>query len=80
MKPYTPIDCNFYDRIESAITQRQPASLTYLSLSGESEYLCEQLVNLLSKDQQEFLVTESGKLIRLDHIISLNNIFLEKQC
>ena len=72
MKAYTPIDCDFYDRFEAWATLRTELKLNY-SDSGAQEQLTDTIIDLFVKDHVEYLRTKSDMVIRLDHIISVED-------
>lgn len=78
-KPYKPIDCSFYDRLEEAITLKTEVVLE-IEKDGEIKQLHTTLIDLINKNKIEWLMTSGGENIRLDHIHSINGIALEKVC
>ena len=71
--PYVPIDCNFYDRLGAAATQRRRVALQYFN---DLRQLCLEsgvIDTLFIRDTVEFLRLKSGEEIRLDHLIRLDD-------
>lgn len=72
MDKYIPVSCDFYDQLEENITLRKKGELALL----EGEQLIREkarLVNLFSRDGEEFLEYESleshaTKKVRLDQV------------
>lgn len=71
--PYTPIDCNYYDHLEAAATQRRRVELQYFN---DLRQLClgsGVIETLFIRDKVEFMRLKSGEEIRLDHLIRLDD-------
>lgn len=69
--PYSPIDCNFHDRIEALATTRRRVAVTY-AMEAEttvSEGVIEDIWT--SPTKEEFLRLDNGAEIRLDRILAL---------
>ena len=78
-KPYKPIDCSFYDRLEEAITLNTEVVLE-IEQDGEIKPLKTTLIDLFIENKIEWVMTGIGDKVRLDHIQSINGIALEKTC
>ena len=73
MTNYKPIDCSLHDRLESVATLRQTVQLVYESPRGTTT-LEDRIVDVFSKNDEEFIRLASGQTIRLDHILRLDDI------
>lgn len=74
-QPYHPISCSYYDRLESLATRCQRCDVVYISdADRENQNLLGYIVDLYTKDQEEFMVMDTGLIIRLDHLVSVNGI------
>ena len=71
MSTYIPINCSYYDELEAAATQAKIVKLIYRDQSGEKQ-LDIRIVNLYTKNKEEFMVLENGLEIRLDHLLSID--------
>lgn len=71
MSTYIPINCSYYDELEAAATQAKIVKLVYRDQSGEKQ-LDTRIVNLYTKNKEEFMVLENGLEIRLDHLLSID--------
>jgi Rho-binding antiterminator len=69
---YTPIDCDFHDRIESLATLRRRVDVVHESDAG-SEAVSEGIIADLytAPTKEEFLRMDDGTRIRLDRIVSI---------
>lgn len=70
---YTPIDCNYYDLLEAAATQRRRVDLQYFN---DLRQLClgsGVIDTLFIRDKVEYMRLKSGEEIRLDHLIRLDD-------
>lgn len=54
--------------------------LTFQNDKNENELIECIIFDLFSKDKTEFLKTSDGKIIRLDHVMELDNIIFNKSC
>lgn len=72
---YKPISCSLYDRFEAYAVKKEKVSLTTTDEAFE-----DIIIDLFSKDQIEFLKLKSGKILRLDHIKTINGISVEETC
>ena len=76
-KPYIPIDCSYYDRLEAWATLRENVTI---KLNEKPELLTGVIKDLYVRDKVEYLLLNSGKEIRLDQIASVNDIPLTDAC
>ncbi|MEN0005948.1 MAG: hypothetical protein AAF798_17490 [Bacteroidota bacterium] len=77
---YQPISCNFYDELEALATLRQIATINYRLGNGQTATAEGKIVNLYTKDKEEFLELDSGFTLRLDYLISVNGKVLAGYC
>ncbi|GAA4020850.1 hypothetical protein GCM10022409_00460 [Hymenobacter glaciei] len=71
--PYTPIDCNYYDHLEAAATQRHRVELQYFN---DLRQLClgsGVIDTLFIREKVEYMRLKSGEEIRLDHLIRIDD-------
>ena len=74
-RPYHPISCSYYDRLESLATRRQRCEVAYYSDAlQENQTILGYIIDLYSKNQEEFMVMDTGLVVRLDHLVSVNGI------
>lgn len=64
MQDYTPIDCDFYDRLEEAATLKQRVRL----FLGTEEQADGVITDLVQHDDAEWVRMGDGREIRLDHV------------
>lgn len=70
---YTPIDCNYYDRLEALATLRQRIRIDYRNEKGEATVLeYAMIVDLQTRNKEEFMILENGQEIRLDKLIAVD--------
>lgn len=72
-KKYKPIACHFYDELESFAVKRTKLHIIYLEDDEEKE-IEDLIVDFKTKNKEEFMILSSGKQIRLDKIISVEEI------
>ena len=78
-EPYSPIDCNFYDRLEAAATLKKDVVLEFRQ-GQKIETRHTIIKTIMLKDKIEWLVLSDGAEIRLDRIYSLDGVKLASYC
>ena len=73
-KPYTPIDCGFYDHFEAAIVQRREVALVYTNQAGDNISLATKLRDLKTDDKIEYVQLADQTWVRLDRVLSLGGV------
>jgi Rho-binding antiterminator len=80
MKPYTPISCSFYSRLEQLAISKMPVPLVYRD-DEELRSLSQAIIeDVFMREKEEYLRLSSGTEIRLDSLISVNGIPLRRNC
>lgn len=79
-KPYTPIDCNYYDRLEAWATTRTLCRITLLDENGGQIEVLARITNLYSIDSIEYMQIDTGMAIRLDALVDVNGIPVPRHC
>lgn len=72
LKTYHPIDCNLYDYLEEAATQKRTVEIIYSLKSDQISSISGVVIDLYSKNKAEYLKLDNGLEIRLDKIDSFN--------
>ena len=72
MTDYQPINCEFYDLLESAATRRQRIVVDYRDEAGQSASTTAVIVDVRSKDGAEYLYADNGVVIRLDRLLAVD--------
>jgi len=67
---YTPIACSLHDQYEAAAVRRTMVEVSWRTGDGAEMSTESRIVDVRVRDGAEFLVLESGEVIRLDHIVS----------
>lgn len=83
MKPYQPIDCNFYDHLEAAAVKRTVNTIVTLENSITQTYTARIVDFFIQKEEGykvEYMKLDNGLVIRLDTIVHVNGILLEGFC
>jgi transcriptional antiterminator Rof (Rho-off) len=66
---YKPIDCDFYDTLEVLAMRHKECVLEYLDEQQQSQTIRTVIVDVFAKGAEEFILLESGKWIRLDQLL-----------
>ncbi len=76
---YRSIGCSYYDQLEAFSVKKTRCAIVYRD--GDTERTTEGIItDLYAKDAAEFLTLDSGTVIRLDHIVSVNGTPLTYAC
>lgn len=73
---YRPVSCAFHDVLENHAMRKSGVLLRYFDHSGTA---CESrgvIVDVFAKDGADYLLTESGERLRLDRVISVDDVRL----
>ena len=76
MKPYQPINCNFYDILEATAVKRKTVSIVIIE-DNIQKTIESKIIDLYAKDSIEYMIMENDKTIRLDQIVSVDGVVLE---
>ena len=75
---YTPINCDYYDRLEAWATMRTVCLLRFYDEEGEEHEVSALIKDLYVLNKAEYLLADNGLVIRLDRLIAVNNIPVPK--
>ncbi len=71
-KKYTCISCELYDQLELFSLQKKEILLEYYDEKNNIQKIETIITNLITKNKEEFLITDLEQKIRLDKIISIH--------
>ena len=71
---YQPIDCDYYDRLEAWSTMRTDSSIIFRDEAGNKQEISAKIDDVYTEDKVEYLKTDTGEVIRLDALVSVNDI------
>ena len=72
-EPYQPIDCGFHDELESLCVRGVRCTIEVQN--GEATTIIQsRIVDVYSRNKEEFLKTDDGQVFRLDRIRSVNGM------
>jgi len=74
LSPYKKVSCSFYDEIETYASLRKEVTITYKKQGIEITSNSSIKGLKTSKEKEEFLVLPNNTTIRLDHILSINEV------
>ncbi|MGI0491931.1 hypothetical protein ACN4EG_08965 [Alkalinema pantanalense CENA528] len=75
-RPYHPIDCDIYDRLLELILRCRICEVVYRNEAGESVVIQAKLVDIYSQNAVEFVRLDSGMVIRLDDLITVDSVVI----
>jgi len=73
---YSPIDCSFHDILLDRATRLLKVLIVYVSSNLRHEETEAIITDVFTRNREEFMKLDSGELIRLDHIRSVDGIAL----
>jgi Rho-binding antiterminator len=76
MAKYQPIDCNFYDILESLATRQRYARIQYFTELHEFQTKDAVIKDFFIKEEFEFMSLADGSEIRLDRLVSVDGKFV----
>ena len=80
MNNYTPISCSFYDELEALATLKEMVVIEYYNDANLATNAVGRIVNLYTKQKQEFVELSNGITIRLDKLIAVNGKVAKNYC
>ena len=69
---YKPINCDLHSVLEHYSIRKETVSILYLNTLNEKVIVQTKIVDLYTKNREEFLVMSNTNTIRLDQIIQIN--------
>lgn len=72
MNSYVQVSYNLYSMFEKALKNALNCEITFLKEKNNEVTLNSKIVKLKNVNNNEFIETEDGTVIRLDHIKSFN--------
>lgn len=79
-EPYRPISCDFHSELELLALRRSPVEIHYRSSDGAAATLHAPILDLYTRNGEEFLLLPGQKELRLDSLISVNGLKLIDYC
>ncbi len=76
---YHPIACSFHDRLEDWAIRRTPVEIVWRD--GEIQQITTVCIaDVFAQDGADHLRLDSGEVIRLDRLVSVNGVMLPDAC
>ena len=75
---YKPIDCGYYDTLEVLSMRRKECLIEFIDEHQQTQAVTSTIVDVFAKSGEEFLQLKSGQLIRLDHLLTVDNLPVPK--
>jgi Rho-binding antiterminator len=73
---YTPISCEFHDRLEDLATLRKLTSIRYLDDDHEPQQRNAIITDVYARDHAEYVSLSSGEIVRLDQLVEVDGVEL----
>lgn len=71
---YSPIDCSLHDHLEAAATLGGKRRIVYYDEGAGSTEVLARIVDVFAKGGEEFIRLDTGALIRLDRLESVDDV------
>lgn len=79
-KPYQPIDCDYYDRLEAWATLRTECKIVYRNEQEQLTEVTAKIEDVYAINKVEYMKMNNGLVIRLDTLVAVNDIPLPGSC
>ncbi|KAA2242977.1 hypothetical protein F0L74_10675 [Chitinophaga agrisoli] len=79
-KPYQPINCDYYDRLEAWATMRTISTIVFYDEKGNQQEVSARIEDVYALNKVEYMRMDNGLVIRLDSLIAVNNVPLPNHC
>ena len=76
-QPYRPISCDFHSELELLALRRIACTIIFQE-NQALQTVESPILDLYTRSGEEFLLLSDGKEIRLDRLVSVNGMELEK--
>ncbi len=74
MTDYIPLNCNLHDHLEALATLRKQCQIVYRQDDNQCTETRDMIVDIYTKNKEEFVVLRAGEVIRLDALIKVDGI------
>ena len=79
-RPYQPIDCNYYDRLEAWATMHTICKIVFFDDKGEHAEVSARIEDVYTLNKVEYMRLDNGLVLRLDSLVAVNNVPLPDHC
>ena len=69
---YSPISCEFHDRLEDLATVRKQTHIRYQDEDGVEQHRDATITDVFSKAGAEYISLSSGETLRLDRLLEVD--------
>lgn len=69
---YSPISCEFHDRLEDLATVRRPTPIHYRDADGARQQRTATIIDVYSRAGAEYLTLQTGETLRLDQLVEVD--------
>ncbi|GLC90805.1 hypothetical protein Tamer19_02130 [Cupriavidus sp. TA19] len=69
---YSPISCEFHDRLEDLATLRKRTSVSYLDDNGVLQHRNATVKDVFNRGGAEYVLLSSGETVRLDRLVEVD--------
>jgi Rho-binding antiterminator len=77
-QPYVPVSCEFHDVLEGLASTQHVAPITWLGTDDRRQTRTGKVADVYSSDGAEYLLMQSGEIIRLDRIIEADGFLVDR--
>ena len=76
---YTPIACEFHDRLESWAVRRQPVEVIWIEDEAERRETA-AIADVFARDGADWVRLSTGDVVRADALVSVDGFALPDAC
>lgn len=80
MEPYRPLACALYDRLEALATRRARVPVVFTGPDGRAQHAQAVVADVFSEGEAEFLRLDTGAVVRLDALVSVDGVAFSGAC
>lgn len=73
MDAYRLVACSFHDELEAWATLRQTCQIIYRDAEGQEQTVTSKIIDVYAVNRADFIKLQDGTIIRLDHLMSVND-------
>ncbi|NUO78461.1 hypothetical protein HUU05_00165 [candidate division KSB1 bacterium] len=79
-QPYHPIACSLHDELEALATLRRECRIVFRGVDDKAETVTDVIVDIFTREREEFLRLRNGTTIRLDRITNIDDKPFDESC
>jgi Rho-binding antiterminator len=78
MSQYRPVTCGQHDVLQDVATRGVRSEIVYREENGSEHLVDDRVVDVFTRGDAEFTRLESGREVRLDHLVRVNETVFDE--